>query len=358
LTTLAERVIEDAGNPVDNKSARALLEEAVEAFEKCLSIQVRRYGASQEAAAAFASMRGDPEWASDEAASAIGETTNDSKSEGESVPGSEKWATIEEPVTKATLLDTCLAAIQSLTVMVPLLHSDQSALQSVEQARVDLMTQAETYLDPSDVTASIEFHRTRAKSGVALVQASFEMGMTAGREYAAQIDTLFDFPGRDGSAEALSDSAEARIAFHGACMPQILQLPADSVELGEVLHLCWQQLSTALGHLTTATKAPSVSTPWVLYARKADIELLRVRLAEFNFTAAKSHEDTLLKNAEVFYRGAKNLAIVAEEKDIAEDLAARENVLKSLRGGGAMDAALQETVVEMQGEGLLGPMHM
>ena len=318
-------------------------------FERCFSIQESRYRESKEAAAAFVSSEARQPVLADA-------TLVNAASEGErDASEPEKWASIQEPVTETTLLDTCTARLSALTAVVSLLDlSDQDTRLAVEEKFSSTLEISNPFLSEADAGSAREFHRTGAKLSAALLSSAFTLGSMPAKEYAEKLDALFRLAGLDShsvGAEVLSDAAEARIAFNLAAQTAAA---VDGNDLADMLQLRWHQLSKALDHLSAAAQETSHPMPWLLHARKADVELYRARLAEPGHSQAQSNRDTLLQNAEVFYRGAKKLATAAQEKETADDMAARERVVISLRGQAALDPALGEVVSEMREEGLLG----
>jgi hypothetical protein len=100
------------------------------------------------------------------------------------------------------------------------------------------------------------------------------------------------------------------------------------------LNLSWEALSTALANLTTASKLPDVENLAAVHVLRGDVEMLRYQIGQRGFAAAKQSAEVLLKNAEVFYRGAKNVARAAGEHGVESEGAVKEGLVKGLRGDG------------------------
>lgn len=356
MTSLAETAIGDSSTSSQESAGLPLqlLQEAHSFFEQCLLIQTERYTRFVEATTQYDNLRADE--ATAVSASREQEPAKSIQPESQSeTADNEVWAAIEEPVKQSTLLDTCLAAVQSMATLVLVVQSEQSKLQEIEQRCSILLSQAESYFDPLDTEASEEFCIVKAKLASALLRANFGLGSIAAKVYASELDKAFLFADRTSTLEALSESAEARVSFNTACIQRAAQLGLVGPDPAEILDLRWHQLTRALADLTKAANLASNPIPWTFQARKAEAELLRARLGDApdNLATAQGHRLVLLRNAEVYYRGAKNLATAAGEMDFASDMAARESVVKSLRGEAPLDSRLGSTVVEMIEEGLI-----
>ena len=108
MTSLVEATTDSALNPALN--FLSLLEEALGLFQRCLAIQEYQYTESQAQAAAIP----DDAYMDDV-------DPPDMEDGGSSLPSDEpqdsSWATIVEPVTNSTLLDTVLAQLETLTLL-------------------------------------------------------------------------------------------------------------------------------------------------------------------------------------------------------------------------------------------------
>jgi hypothetical protein len=157
----------------------------------------------------------------------------------------------------------------------------------------------------------------------ALSDLQFRNGLLNAQPYFSTIKQLYRFPTVQSNPEALVKSAEARIAFH------------NNVLLHQsTLNLSWEALSTALANLTTASKLPDVENLAAVHVLRGDVEMLRYQIGQRGFAAAKQSAEVLLKNAEVFYRGGKNVARAAGEDGVESEGAVKEGLVKGLRGDG------------------------
>src|SRR5256885_8729544 len=116
LTSIAEETAKDAN--LSDARALGLLKEALELQNKCLVIQERMFGESQEQQAAMmdpAQLR-EPDLTN--------ETTVQPQSPDKDADESEEqWASIVEPLTKEILLDTIEAQLSTLTTLCSILSS-------------------------------------------------------------------------------------------------------------------------------------------------------------------------------------------------------------------------------------------
>jgi hypothetical protein len=114
LTSLAEEICKDDSR--SDTAAVGLLVEALELLRRCLALQEFRYTESQEQAEAFG--------ASEETSGGVNVFTEDTGGENEGSDAeseTEQWASIIEPVTKDSLLDTNLAQLSTLTTLFSIL---------------------------------------------------------------------------------------------------------------------------------------------------------------------------------------------------------------------------------------------
>jgi hypothetical protein len=108
LTSLVEATTDSRSNP--GPDSLALLEEALGLFQRCLALQEYQYTESQAQA----------EVPTDDASmddARLSDTEDGGASLTSDEPQDERWATIVEPITNNTLLDTILAQIETLTLL-------------------------------------------------------------------------------------------------------------------------------------------------------------------------------------------------------------------------------------------------
>ncbi|KAK6605391.1 hypothetical protein H4I95_05197 [Botrytis cinerea] len=106
LTSIAE-VTSETRN-VGNDNNLALLEEAIELFQRCLTLQEYQYTESQTQAESAPISDDDPDMEEG------GVSLSNPNSEP---PQDDRWASIVEPVTLETLLDTVVAQLQTLAIL-------------------------------------------------------------------------------------------------------------------------------------------------------------------------------------------------------------------------------------------------
>jgi hypothetical protein len=107
------------------------LEEALGLFQRCLALQEYQYTESQAQAAA---MPGDADVPDPEDGGAS-LTSNE--------PQDDRWATIVEPITNNTLLDTVLAQVETLTLLCNLIpaSSEPTLLTFITEYSANLLSQ-------------------------------------------------------------------------------------------------------------------------------------------------------------------------------------------------------------------------
>jgi hypothetical protein len=98
--------------------------------------------------------------------------------------------------------------------------------------------------------------------------------------------------------------------------------------------LSWSSLSTALSNLTLASQLPDVSNLAAVHVLRGDVEMLRYQMGVQGWDISQKSADVLLKNAEVFYRGGKNVASAAGEEGVEREGRVKEAVVKGVRRDG------------------------
>ena len=224
---------------------------------------------------------------------------------------SEETALVENPITANDLLDTVHASLSSLTTLVPLV--EQSALQTygdMAQSLTEKRAPGYIALLPADLhdSARLAVSLDRAIFIAAFADAQYSFMAIELETYIDRLD-VFNIPGRNQSAHALSAEAEARTELASSVVHGFSSSPENAAPI------CWQQLTTAQDLFTSATKLDSDEAKERkahMYELKGNVELLRHRLA----TAAgstlsdsiKRSAKTLMQNAQTYYKGAAQLA--------------------------------------------------
>ncbi|KAE9379636.1 hypothetical protein N431DRAFT_434565 [Stipitochalara longipes BDJ] len=345
LTSYVE-ALQDASNVTD---PLPFLEEALELFQKCLEYQELQHREFEEqSAAAFAAQETDTD---DGGVSLTAGSTMDVDSEPATssanrdqpldMPSSQpaeleddRWATIVEPVTNSSLLDTILAQLRTLSLLCTLLPipSDQ-ALKFIQSYATNIL---ETKLDAYTLTTNrdIESHIARSDYISSLTDLQFRNSLLTPQSYFSTITTLYTIPTIQTNPEALVKSAESLITFH---QNVTLTNPTPTSHHDPSLSaLSWSALSTALENLTKASKLPDVENLAAVHVLRGDVEMLRYQMGQQGFDIAKKNEGALLKNAEVFYRGGKNVSKAEVERGedgaVGREGMVKEVVVKGLRG--------------------------
>lgn len=224
---------------------------------------------------------------------------------------SEQTALIESPITANDLLDTVHASLSALTTLVPLV--EESALQTYgDLAQALTEKRAPTYfaLLPTDsqTHATFSIAVDRAVFIAAFADAQYNFHMLELATYLERLNT-FDIPGKDESAQALCSEAEARSELAHSAMDRLEGSSDGSADL------CWKQLSVAQDLYTKASKLETDDAKERkadIYESKGSLELLRHRLVTIPNVALsesiKRSAQTLIQNAQTYYKGAAQLA--------------------------------------------------
>ncbi|GAB1735064.1 hypothetical protein NU219Hw_g132t1 [Hortaea werneckii] len=292
LTSLAETLSEDG----DPETPVSLLEEALELLSACLSRQemlLEQQQVANEDSQESGGVRLDG-----------AEPTPSANSTTESDDAGQ-YATVESAVNANDLLDTANATLSALTILVSLV--DPGSLQTFgDMAQAMTEKKAPTYIGllPEDARDSARFTLAlgRANFIAAFADAQYNAFLIEANDYMERLQA-FDVPAKDANATALGSEAEARTELATSVMARhedSPDLPAD---------LCWKQLSTSQELYAKATK---LDTTPQLYLSRADVEMLRHRIASLTTVkisdAIRKSAPTLVQNAQTFYKGAVRLA--------------------------------------------------
>ena len=366
LTSISETLIESSSPKKDE--VVTLLQEALSLFQRCLEVQETQLAESEAQVEAATTMEpaSSPEsdrlLAQDPTASSV---TSSSMTE-------EQWATILEPTTLSTLLDTCIAQIQTITTLIPLCTPSPSVLEPLHNTSTSLLSKAATYA-PNPAQQSLlslpQFNLLAVLSDL-----SYRSSLLSAPAYLESLNSTFfqnPYLSTNPAAPTLCDLADALITFNAS-----LTTTANAAESSSstdqsptiLLPLRWKALSSALSSLASADSLPSsAGNRSALNARRAEAELLRARLADapWSFDQALASKDTLLRNAQTFYRGARRLAGIEGDVDTERQMGLRWGVVTWLRtrdwmevdrelGAGVGRGDLWGALWEMGEEGLVG----
>ena len=349
LTSLAEAISEGrnpSASPQDE--ALRLLQESLELFQRCLNVQEFRLTQDQEHGTPEAQP---PIVANNTSVDNVISSTSNASEE-------EVWASVEEPVTKDALLDTTIAQLETLTAICCLGHSGLAWVE--EYYRTTLKDKISFYVDGS--SRRHEAALAQAKLTCALSDAAFRGGQLDLPRYENELNAAFDLD-MSNDPQSLCDKADAELAFNASVQAAVQQ--AQSTELAQISTICWKHITKALDSLTAASKLPGAQNLPRIHLRRGDCELLRLHLgdAPLNYGLAVKSAPILLKNAEVYFRGAANLA----KKDVGTEEEQSEAEVKQLIAAGLAGDTdklsllvktgrdLVESVVEeMRNDGLIG----
>ncbi|TID26445.1 Sterol 3-beta-glucosyltransferase [Venturia nashicola] len=414
LTSFAEELNENADqDPGFKKQAVSQLQEAVELFAACLTRQEMEYTQLQEIQGA----------ADETPSSNETEKAPPTAKRAESDQG-EQWAVVLESITPDTLIETALAQLGSLsslaTVAAP---TTSSLLANLSEIAIPIVTQKlPSYISllptsvPEDAlgnkstpflvvsNSSSTFHpdapahptNPQAEAKIeadlavavfksALSSAEYKSKLASSETYASRIKEAFssliettntETTPLPSSIQILSAYADALIDLADA----VTEMDTD-LSQNDSATTRWTSLTHAQDLLTKVTTL--LSSPGTLssndldlpgraqiYLQRGDIELLRSRLARLpSATASISNSlPTLLKNAGVYYRGAKGLAGQDGNEQLRDEASIKAGVVKIAEGiwGGGITLAtmkenfqgveadtVRETVDEMAEEGLI-----
>lgn len=244
------------------------------------------------------------------------------------------------------------------------LGSSHTGLAWVEEYyRTTLKFKVSFYVDGS--SRRHEAALAQAKFICALSEAAFHGGRLDLPTYENELNAAFTSQDLElaNDPPGLCDKADAELAFSAGVQAAYRQ--ARSTELAQIGSICWKHITKALDSLTAASKLPGARNLSRIHLRRGDCELLRLHLGDvlLKYELAIKSAPTLLKNAEVYFRGAANLAkkdVGAEdEKDEAET---KQSIVAGLAGDTEKLSFLVKTrrdlvqsiVEEMRDDGLLG----
>jgi hypothetical protein len=343
LTSLVEALSEDRSGSISKDDGLKLLEEAIELFQRCLTLQEFHYAESQaqeETAAQTPQPSGieiqDSEAASSPATSSNVSAPSTMPPEAGGSPTTqtteERWATIVEPVTNDTLLDTVLAQLETLTLLCELITADEGrGLAWIEEYSTGLLTtKLPAYITGTD--REEEAALTRANFIAALANANFRCQHMDASTYQQALDEAFGKLDLGHDPEGLCDKAEALIAYSSALGTHLLDPQSGASSR-------WTALTTALDALTAASKQPTAQNFAAIHLLRGDVELLRYQLSQppVAFPSAAKSAAILLKNAGTYYRGAENYAIASKtrhEEDVEErkEAVVKQALVEALSG--------------------------
>ncbi|MCJ1382802.1 hypothetical protein MMC17_005915 [Xylographa soralifera] len=351
LTSLGELRSEgSSANPADRDDALKKFQEAMELFQRCFAVQEYQLNEAQATMTA-APMPDNP---ADEASDHPIIEELDSQ-----FPEEEQWASIIEPITTNTLLDTTTAQIETLTVICGLVVSqDPAGLPWLEEYSRPLLQRATFLVEGTDRAQEVLLSRANFKC--AFADAAFRTGRLDLTTYQEEVNNTFGIDIDPGSSvQWFCDRADAYINLTASVRAAAdLASPNEGVS-SQLNDVQWKYLTRALADLTTATKLPNVPNLAKIHLRRGDCELLRYCLgkAPSCYKQAIHNTTMLLRNAEIYYRGAAKFAKVEMASQEEGEALIKEAVVSSLSGDSAKlkiySTRVVKTIDEMRDEGLL-----
>ena len=191
-----------------------------------------------------------------------------------------------------------------------------------------------------------EVFLSKAKFMSAYADANFQSGAIDALTYERELSDIFSL-GLDlnNSEQGLWERADARITFCTSILT-VLQAATDALEThsSQLKSVRWKNLTKALGDLTAASKLSHAQNLHKIHMRRGDCELMRSALGKgpYPYDLALRSASTLLKNAEVYYRGAMKLARNCGAIEEEREASIKEAVSAKLGGNPQLFAVLLE----------------
>ncbi|KAF1913643.1 hypothetical protein BDU57DRAFT_541044 [Ampelomyces quisqualis] len=412
LTSLAEASLESGTQEAAQVPARTLLEEAVDIFTRCLISQQQEYEQMQsEIAKAQASGEYQKAWEGGgvplENVQVEEEETKTASSSPEA-PGD--WATVEEPLTPETILDTCIAQLGALTTLLGLYDpSDLSniekkghdgtdtatakipALISLIETSPSLKVKDEPNAGPtlSLGASAVEEVTTTPKDDAILAIANFQAtiaevtyrsGRSNATQYAQTVEQIFAKLTANTEGTASSDLAAANIrSSYADALIDLASALTDgthytpsSPTFSTDTEIQWTALTQAQTLLTQLSSTPyatilSASRLADIFLARGDIDLFRFKITLYDSAkpAWVKSRAVLVGNSGVFYRGARTYAEKAgavKVRSTADAKAIVAEVLKEVSSGSQEKKAhwkgrssdVAKVLEQMVAEGIVG----
>lgn len=369
LTSLVEALTEDRSRNVPMEDSLRLLEEAIELFQRCITLQEYQHAEAQaqketeafisahKAQSALQSSDSEAPSSSTATTSAPEHPTPSDHSQDQAQE-EEEWATIIEPVTNDALLDTVLAQLETLTLLCTLLSSSSSSpsnpnpLAWIEEYATTLLSiKLPAYIQGT--SRATEAALTRANFLSALADANFCDARLDAATYAQTLDDAFANLDLTQHAEGLVDKAEALATFaHSlgtvtSTFKETTETANDPSQTATATAaMRWKAYTSALESLTLASKITTPSDRHnvaTLHGLRGDVELKRYRLGQEGnaYEVARKNAGTLLKNAATYYRGAEACARADGDEEGVREGVVKQALVAALGGD---EGRLQELV--------------
>ena len=301
-TSLAEAKLDEPDvGAVQKRDICVILHQALDLFDQCLKMQEQELQDAQR-------LETQPIPASSPDTSLETPVEPDSDPEGTM---EEVWASVAEPVTEDTLIDTCLAKLDALKILCNVQPSGSANdLRAIEEIFV-------TGLNGKLDILGQKVHRSR---DIALGRIAFLVAFAIARfrihhadiqslehdSHQALQETQPFFPKKD-DAEALCIIAENHTDINAAIEEGLSRNGSTAEVLSISNRIRWQHITKALEHYGLASQIPGVHKLAQIHLLRGDSELLRARLGDepSYYDLAIQNRPTLLKNAAVYYDAAR-----------------------------------------------------
>jgi len=308
-----------------------LIDESITLFQQCLLQQEMQYQEGLDEAAGFK--------ADEDGGVSLSQSH---ATEPEEMPlydtrQAEEWASVVEPVTTQSLLDTACALLDALALSCTFLSPATAETTSTILATANSITNEKipSYLHDIDAISHKDVWLSGTHFRRAYLEASFRASLIDAQSYednlvAVYAETMGGPAGLAQSASYLTSYADALVALNGAF-----------ADMNVAPLTRWRSLTKALEYMTTATKAPDAENVPELHVGRGDIELLRVMLTSVPGLPDTLTNDkvkaTLLKNAATYYSGAAAVArssIMLSRAPVVSIAMIKEAVVKGMMGQG------------------------
>lgn len=352
LSSVAETLGEGKQLGTSSKAkALSLLQEALELLLRCVETQETQFDEDFRQEPANMSSKGN--------------MVNDNNDQMSGILTDENWASINEPVTKDTLVDSAVVQLETLTIFCGLTspHHDRFLPWIEEYSNAILQTKLPVHIEGTNRQSEVAVARANFTS--AYSDASFRCGRINLLTYQKEIDLAWPQDiDVSGDPQALCDMADTAITFNVSVTQYMLSDNINEEQhRAEIKRLQWKYLSRALESLTAASKIPGVLNLPRIHLRRGDCELFRRRLGDepAAYDVAVKSAQTLMKNAEVFYRGAASLAINEGTSEEMKEASVKQAVVMAILGNGERllellvndRPAVEDCIQEMREENML-----
>ena len=368
LTSLAETMTEGGKSSEESRSqGLKLLQESLEFSQRCLNVQEFQFNQAEE--------RENADIEDEDQQQSI-KPSNDGMSGAADAPLSspdqdkeEIWATVLEPVTPSSLLDTTISQIETLTVICTLESSSASQgwpLAWVEEYYQNLLANKLSAFATTSQRLD-EARLAEAKFRCALADTAFRSSRIDMPTYLREVRDSFQGLNMSNDPQGLCDIADAELAFSASVRQGSLPDSENSDDMNELSKTCWKTITSALDNLTAASKLSGAQNLARIHLRRGDCELLRLSLGDTptQFDLAIKSAVVLLGNAGLYYRMAGRQASSGglDSKEEGREAYVKELIVSLLASNeedfkqnwsDLTQTDVQETAAEMHEEDILG----